>query len=96
MADEIAGDLKAQQMPENPQRPAPQCFDRGLHDDEAAERQRNDQQQIPVGLRQRFVHDELQLKRRGECRDLQRDRQDAESGSTRPEIRADATKETTA
>ena len=47
MADEIAGDLKAQQMPENPQRPAPQCFDRRLHDDQAAERQRNDQSTDP-------------------------------------------------
>src|SRR5262245_50290342 len=71
VADQVAHDLEAEKMPEDLQRPSAQSLGRGLHDDQRTERQRDHQQKILVRVENGFVDDELDLKRRRECRDLQ-------------------------
>ena len=50
VVDEIAHDLKAQQMTENSQRPPAQHLDRRLDDDQGAEREGQNHQKISVGV----------------------------------------------
>ena len=59
-----------------------------LDDDERAEAERDDGQQVAVGLRQRLVDDELHLERRDEGRDLQRRRQHQHLEQRRPTSRS--------
>ncbi len=73
--DQVACDLEAQEVPENPQGPPAKRLDRTLHDDECAKGQRDDDEQVMIALCQRLVDDELHLERRNESGDLERCRE---------------------